>query len=286
MTKNNEKLNIVFAIDEKYLAPLAVALESLCETNIPGDFNVVVIHSGLTKKSQKILIQSFRKKGLSVRCEYIEDEFLGYDVGFHFNSVIFYRLVADKFFPDGEKFLYCDADVIFLDSLIDLASISMEGKVLAAVHAHNENKEKIIPEHMICWVKRYFPSCFLLVDAGMYRSKGVLEKCKEFLASEYYFMPDQDALNFALNDDWHELPFRYVVTKKTFDSVSNPVAFQFMGSSKPWLASTDEPDEMVEKFWKLARKNPYWLARLVKLRFAHLLKRLAGKLKKVIGVPH
>lgn len=226
---------MVFAIDNRYVAPLGVTLESFCETNKAHEYHVTVLFSELSKKNRQSLKRHFETKSLEVSFHKIDDCFKKYDVGYHFNSVIFYRLLAYRLFSDQDQFLYCDADALFLGDISELFDLEMGGYALGAVCLRGYNNEERVPEHMTRWVGKYFPSFLMLIDANKYSSLGVLERCMYFLDNETWKMPDQDALNYAVGEDFFELPSKYVVYKHIIDYVDDPLIFQFTGSSKPWL---------------------------------------------------
>lgn len=250
---------IVFTIDENYLEPFIVAIQSFIEHHNVNDYELALVYSNISEKNILKIKQYMQSQKISFRDILIEDKFTNIKVGYHFHSVIFYRLLLPKIFNDYEKILYIDSDILFLDSIDELFKIELGDNILAAIPKHDYF---LIPEYLKGKTKNYFASGLLLINTQKFLDSKIYEKCLDFLENEKYEMPDQDALN-ATVDRWIELDLQYGVEtaflEKNDNSLNNkikkPKIIQFSGSSKPWHFRNKHPYKNL--YWKYLKMTPF-----------------------------
>lgn len=250
---------IAFTIDENYLEPFIVAIQSFVEHHNVNDYELALVYSNISEKNIIKIKQYMQSKKISFRHIQIEDKFTNIKVNYHFNSVIFYRLLIPEIFNDYEKILYIDSDIIFLDKIDELFKIELGNNILAAIPKHDYF---LIPEYLKNKTKTYFASGLLLINTQKFLDAKIYEKCLDFLENEKYEMPDQDALN-ATVDSWLELDLCYGVEtafleKNDIDldnKINKPKIIQFSGSSKPWHFRNDHPYKKL--YWKYLKMTPF-----------------------------
>jgi len=250
---------IAFTIDENYLEPFMVAIQSFIEYHDVGKYEIALVRSDISEKYIQKIKRYMQSHNISFRDIIIEDEFKNIKVGYHFNSVIFYRLLLPKIFKEYEKILYIDSDILFLDRIDELFKIELENYILAAIPKHDHFA---IPAYLQNKTQSYFASGLLLINTQKFLDSKIYEKCLEFLKNEIYEMPDQDALN-ATVDQWIELDLQYGVEtafletqdKDLNSKIQNPKIIQFSGSSKPWHFRNNHPYKNL--YWKYLKMTPF-----------------------------
>lgn len=258
MLTMNSRMILVFTIDERYLPHLAAALMSFIQHNDPSRVQIGLVHRDIDQSMLDQFVLFFASKDLEIVTRKVEN-FLGdVPVGYHFNEVIFYRLLAPELFSDYEKILYIDSDIIFLQSILGLFEINLNDSVLAAVEKTNFSG---VPAHLNQILERYFASGLLLIDTRRFIELSIKEKCIKFLASHRYEMPDQDALSFAVHD-FISIDPSYSVetaflgkTEKLYDFAKSPKIVQFSGSCKPWHMNNRHPYKRL--YWHYRNQTPF-----------------------------
>jgi len=251
---------IVFTIDENYLEPFIVAVQSFVEYHDVGKYEIALVHSSISEKNIQKIKKYMQSHNISFRDIMIEDEFKHIKVYHHFNSVCFYRLLLPKLFKEYEKILYIDSDILFLNNIDELFQIELENNLLAAIPKHEYFS---IPEYLKNKTKNYFAAGLLLINIQKYLDFKIYEKCLNFLENEeQHEMGDQDALN-ATVDKWLELDLSYGVEtafletqdKDLNSKIQNPKIIQFSGSSKPWHFRNNHPYKHL--YWKYLKMTPF-----------------------------
>lgn len=250
---------IVFTIDENYLEPFIVAIESFSNFHNVEKYEIALVYSEISKENIEKIRSYFESKKISLVVERIDDPFKSISVGYHFNSVIFYRLLLPSIFNNYEKLLYLDSDILFSGNIDKLFDISLENKILAAIPKHEYAGVPVYLQHKI---NTYFASGLLLINIKEFNQFAIFDKCICFLSNEKYEMPDQDALN-AVVDEWLELDLEYGVetffleknSEKLNRIIKNPKIIQFSGSSKPWHFRNVHPYKQL--YWSYLKKTPF-----------------------------
>ena len=135
---------IFFTFDNNYVEPAAVAFYSLLEKAKENVFyEMYVLHSDITEEKQQLLIDIVNKKENAnltfINTEGFLDDFWGNgsfsfaqaNSNFTVDTII--RCFGARFFPQHEKIIYSDVDVIFVDDISELYELDMDDKYLAGV---------------------------------------------------------------------------------------------------------------------------------------------------------
>ena len=105
-------MNIVITVDDNYIRPAHVMLESLFEHNNP-DIHIYLLHSNVCDENLKRLAAHIGRLGgrfsdIRVPAELFE----GAAVTKYFTKEMYYRLLIPRLLPDEERALYLDPDII------------------------------------------------------------------------------------------------------------------------------------------------------------------------------
>jgi len=234
---------LVFTIDDKYVDPFIVAIKSLSMTNNINNFIIGLVYSKISIKNLEKIRVFFKKLKVDIIFKKIEDIFLKFKIGYHFNSVIFYRLLIPDLFPNYKESTYFDSDMLFLQNVEELFEIEMKNYVVCCVSSGDKLD---VPDHMKKHTDTYFVSGLMIINHENFIRNNIYEKCIYFLENFEYMMPDQDALNYAIPSElvfW--LPNEYGAMTHQIESnnykISEAKIFQFSGSLKPWHYGNNHP---------------------------------------------
>ena len=234
---------LVFSIDNKYVEPFIVAIKSFSLTHDVNKYTVGLLYSNISFRNIKKIESFFYSIDLKIEIIKIEDVFTGFEIKYHFNSVIFYRFLIPEVFKNYEKSIYIDSDMVFLGNIDLLFEIDLEGYIVGAVSRGNKFD---VPLHMKHVTSTYFASGLLLINHKNFKCEKIYEKCIYFLKNFNYEMPDQDALNYAIKDKcvyWISSDFGVLTHQENFnkDELDDVNILQFSGGQKPWHCGNEHP---------------------------------------------
>lgn len=250
----NQKIELLFTLDEGYLAPLKVALLSIYDNHPHQTLRIWLVHERISTESIASL-QTF--------CDYLGFELQVIKVdGSNWASAptvarypkeMYFRLLAGEILPkEVTKVLYLDPDILVINSLSDLWKLELEQHLLAAAThtglldvATPINKVRLDLDH------EYYNSGVMLLNLTQARQKvqwadisRVIEKYAHFLV-----LPDQDILNYLYGKYALTIPeerwnydarmygkyFTRSLSKHDLHWVmANTSILHFCGKPKPW----------------------------------------------------
>ena len=263
--KKNTEIPIFFASDDNYIPFLDVALRSLIE-NASKDYKYVVnvINTGINKdritKVKELENENFTINFCDVS-EYVEPIKNKLNNLYHFSLVTWYRLFIQSLFPQYDKVLYLDCDIIVLGDISKLYNIDLGNNLLAAARCHIVSDHPVFAEYSesFCGVPRqnYLQAGVLVMNLKEFRKRD-LENKFVYLINKYNFDvidPDQGYLNAMCNGNVVILPngWNKEVTTAPLEGELNIVHYALY--KKPW-----QYDDVLNKeyFWQYAGKSPYY----------------------------
>lgn len=135
---------IFFTFDDNYTIPAAVTFNTLLKWAPDGIFyKLYVLNNGLIKENEDILLEvvshyqnvslEFRNAKGFLQDEWGKGSFFGHQANRQFTMETLYRCFAAKFFPEYEKIIYSDVDIVVMDDISELDDINLEDKYIGAV---------------------------------------------------------------------------------------------------------------------------------------------------------
>lgn len=203
---------IVFSIDERFLSPLQVTMESIrcCGGPLPG-VTFVILTAGLCRSSVTALEKAAQRVGLPISIRTIADiDQLGAVEQWAIPTCL--RLFAGDVAAEFDRALYLDTDILVLSQLAPLIDTDLQGRTVAAVGNHppidvmrvairRSNRGNIDPD------APYFNAGVLVIDTERWRRLAIGSNSRAFLRRyPSTRLLDQDALNMLLVNDWLALP--------------------------------------------------------------------------------
>jgi len=254
------RMNLLFAIDDKFTEQMLVTLYSLREnTGETHDYHVYVLQDEPLAEKESV-INAMDKLGMTYHEVLIDDSgFANAPVSDRYPKSIYYRLLAHEYLPeDMEKILYLDADILTINDVQPLYETDLEDQLYAAsMHADALNLTSVINKvRLDTEVDHYFNSGVLLMNLPALRETVKREDIFKFIRENKFqlLLPDQDVLNKLYGhrilpvpdelynyDTRKDLTYQLRVKKWSTDwLIDNTVFLHFCGSPKPW--GTDSND--------------------------------------------
>ncbi len=256
---------IIFSTDDNYVPYLDVAISSLIE-NASRDYSykIIVLNTGLlpvnTAKLNSNECDGFDIEFFDIS-ESIKEISAHFKNVYHFSLASYYRLFIASLFPQYDKVIYLDCDLVVLGDISKLYNIELGENILGAA---SEQYVKSTPEF------RRYANVALGVDPDVYVNSGVLVmNLEEFrknkiegkfieLITKYDFDlldPDQAYLNYLCKDKiyllqsgWNNEP---ILT--SCEGEKNIVHYALY--KKPWQYDDVKDGEY---FWHYAKKSAFY----------------------------
>ena len=267
-TKLLDKSNTIpvfFATDDNYAPLLAVAMYSLVKYSSPNNqYNIYILNTGLSEESVKS-ISKFETKNVSIQFinveEYLQSVLSKLHTRDYYTISTYYRLFIPRMFPQYDKVLYLDSDIIILDDIANLYNVDIKNNLLGAVPEQAVGNVYEFVQYSnnylgIC-EKMYFNAGILIMNLKELRNTGFEDKFVDLLNKiKFTVAQDQDYLNVICKDKVHYLPLRWNRTPfgKCSDNEDNGIVHFFL-SYKPWHYD-NVPFE--KQFWTLAREAGFF----------------------------
>lgn len=261
MNKGFDKINICFAIDDKYAEHCSVTIVSILK-NSSRLFHFFILNSGLSiENKQKIErlknIINFNVTFIEVNLNHFENCYL--PPVSHFSLANYYRLKVASLLPHLDKVIYLDSDIIANRDLNELWDISLEDYYVGACKAmtYESNSERL----GLSKGAPYINSGVLVLNLKKIRKNKVEDKFFDIIKKEPEIMQnaDQDVINLVLleasdgikqlQQNWNtevrtDMPF----TKEYLPIVYEPYLIHFITGDKPW--NPDSKQLYKEKYWE------------------------------------
>ncbi|MCD7735650.1 MAG: glycosyltransferase family 8 protein, partial [Lachnospiraceae bacterium] len=203
------KMNILVTVNDRYVRPLLVMMDSLFQHQDGNRIRIYLMYSDVCSKNREKLREKAETHGAGFTEMFIEkDLFREYPAFRYFSQEMYYRLLCGKYLPEKEqRVLYLDPDILVENSLAELYQTDLEGKSIGAVEDYAVNhmlvscKKRIgLPENV-----PYVNSGVILFDLDRMRRLFSAERMFSILEEkrEVLSFPDQDLINLYFQGDIH-----------------------------------------------------------------------------------
>lgn len=265
----NREIPIFFTIDDSYAPFLAVALNSAIKNaNINRKYNAIVLYQDLTNENISKL-KTLETENFTITLTPMQANFEALDDRMsnrlrcdYFTLTIYFRLFIPAMFPQYDKGIYIDSDVVLTDDIAKLFDINIGDNYIGACNdlsiadipplvAYTENAVGV-EKH------EYINSGVLLMNLKKLRESD-LEGHFLSLLNTYHFdsiAPDQDYINamcngkiYYLDESWDAMPNN----AKPPLSKTNLIHYNLF--SKPWCYDGIQYSDV---FWDYAKDCGYF----------------------------
>ncbi len=258
---------IIFAVDNNYAPCLSVTLESLLD-NASKEFfyKFYVLNTGLDKKTTLKLKKYVNGKNFSL--EYVDvvenlskvkEKLYLRD---YFTNTTYYRFFIPSLFPQYDKVLYLDADVVLLEDVSIMFNTNLGNNFIGAVQEEVMSTVKVFGNYVEKGLgipcKRYFNAGVVLMNLKELRAIDLDARFFELLKDfTFEVTQDQDYLNvicegrvYFFDLGWNKAPLK----NPDFNDEDLKL-IHYKLYYKPWLY---KDVAYSEHFWKYAEKSPFY----------------------------
>ncbi len=261
----SKEIPIFFSTDNNYVPFLDVTIRSLI-ANASKDYkyHIVVLNTGLDKeKTDKI--KAMEDDNFTI--EFADISYAVKDIEHklpneqHFGLATWYRLFIQSLFPQYDKVLYLDCDIIVLGDISELYHTDLEGNYIAGVIEnwilHSPIFSYYTKEAVGIESKDYINAGIMIMDLEKFRENEIEQKFVS-LINTYNFNvidPDQSYINYLCRGKIKYLPFEWNRTPLEVVDCDNPKIVHYALGVKPWHC----PDMFLGyHFWEYAENSPFY----------------------------
>ena len=202
MNKNEKIIPIFFAIDDGYTPFLAVALQSLIDNaNKEYKYLIKVLHTNVQKEHME-QIKKFESENVSIEfvdlsyyIEKVKDKLYTRD---YYTNTTYFRLFLPELYPQYDKVLYLDSDIIVVGDISELYNTDMGTNLVAAAPDDIIQYNKVFQDYAelvvgVASYKNYFNAGVLLMNLDELRKFNFQEKFLYLLGTvKFSVAQDQD----------------------------------------------------------------------------------------------
>lgn len=205
MNKNKQVIPIFFAIDDYYIPFFSVALTSLIENSSQKyDYLIRVLHTNVTEENIK-KIKKFERENIHIEfvdltyyIDKVKDKLYTRD---YYTKTTYFRLFLPELYPQYDKVLYLDSDIIVLEDIANLYNIDIGNNLIGAIpddiiqngREFQEYAEKVVG---VSSYKKYFNAGIIIMNLDELRKFKFEEKFLYLLTTiKFSVAQDQDYLN-------------------------------------------------------------------------------------------
>lgn len=270
------RMNVVTALNGKYVRYTYVMLLSLFQNNPDTDIRVYLLHGGLTISEKDTLLSLVKAGDNSIH-------FIELDCG-SFPSALpttqmwsletYFRLQLADIIPlDVDRLLYLDVDMIVNQPLWELYTADFEGyffcacRDMSAIYPFPDSRNDIFKEHMASGRFTYFNAGMMLWNMEALRGKYTFRDYMELAKRLNYQMaaPDQDLLNYMHFGQVKFLDeYRYNLFAKMaynhdihYEQAKREAGIVHFAGMKPWEGEYVHYD-IEQLWWDYAKQTPFY----------------------------
>ena len=259
------EIPVFFSTDDRYLPFLDIAVASLIDhASKDYRYRLIILHTGLSAERMEKLLRR-RSEGFFIEFVDISTEVENIRAAFkdvyHFSVVTYYRLFIASLFPQYDKIIYLDCDLIVLGDISEMYRMEMGDNILGAVRdqyvAITDEFKLYARDAVDVDPEGYINAGVLLMNLCAFRENRIEEKFVELITNYDFDVvdPDQAYLNYLcagkilyLKNGWNKVPMPTPCEGK-----KNIVHYALY--KKPW-----QYDDLIdgEHFWGYAKKSPFY----------------------------
>lgn len=270
-----EKIPVFFTFDRNYVVAAEVAIYSMLKYASPKyEYRLYVLHTDIPEHLQEEIIRLVGKFG-NASLEFIDTSSFDDDKNIlrskaHFSKEIYYKLIAAEIFPQYDRIICTDVDVVFTGDISESYFMHQDkffyfagiGQILESDRIKNY-KDKFTTEEIEI-LKKEIAAGYLLMNLKTIREYSMQKKLTDYYKANYHklCLPEQDCIilccwpyieylpikfcvcnhyyktnpdTTAFYQDNDGLPKAHEEARRLFkEALDNPVQLHYVGENKPW----------------------------------------------------
>lgn len=266
MKNVNEMQNpvpVFFAADENYMPFLGVTLASMKKySDKTRTYHVHVLYTGTLGENARQVAQ-MQTENISVQFDDVSTPFEKIKRSIHcrdyYTGAIYFRLFIPELFPQYEKAVYLDCDIVLLDDVAKLYDMPLNGNYIGAVADQVVANIPNFADYTRCALgieaKKYFNSGVISMDLEQLRKMRFCQKFAKMLDSYAFIVaPDQDCLNLICKNKVQYFPAEWNLMPMG-GKRGKPKLIHYNLSMKPWHY---DGVLFADCFWDMAKQTPFY----------------------------
>ncbi|PZO68194.1 MAG: hypothetical protein DI498_00555 [Paracoccus denitrificans] len=231
---------IITGSDDNYVPGVMVLIASAAFHNPSARF--AVLDMGISPANRERIDRLGKRLGVEVqRVEVKADAFSNLRVARkHLTRSTYLRLLIPGLFPDEDRVIYMDCDMVVTDNLSALDNAQLADAVVAAVPCMAPMIDDLAATK--CPMGQYVNAGLLVMNLPVWRAEGVAQTCMALLSdpANPLIAEDQSAINIAARSRVRLLEPRFNVytDPAAFAAVEafpdRPAVLHYVVNGKPW----------------------------------------------------
>lgn len=266
--KSKKVVPVFFASDKNYVPYLTVAIKSLTNfTTDAHDYKLYILTHDLTEEDIAE-IKSYEKSNVSVEIVDVSEkiETIKHKVALrdYYSVSIYFRLFIPSMFPQYDKAIYLDSDIVLNRDIADLYNVDIGfnyvGAILDETVFTNDTFIYYVNEALDVSEKQYFNSGVLSMNLKKFRDNKIEDDfynwVNNYSTKFGSVAPDQDYLNCICKNKvkyfplgWNKMPLASTLPDNELFLIHYNMFF------KPWKY---EKTMFEDYFWKYAKETSFY----------------------------
>jgi len=257
---NNNIVSLFFACDDNYIPMFAVVLESIRDHASEERFyDIKVLCTGnISDKNQQKIINEYSQGNMKIEFVDISEKLVNICDKLHtrdyYSKSTYFRLFIPSLYPNLDKALYLDSDILLLDDVAKLYDIDLGDNFVGAIP---DESVQAVPEFKVYVTnkighdsyKNYFNAGILSMNLKALREINFEDMFIDLIgAVTFDVAQDQDYLNTICKDHvcyidraWNKMPIMDDMDDDEIKLIHYNLSF------KPWK---QEGVLYADKFWE------------------------------------
>ncbi len=261
----NKIIPVFFACDDNFVKYTLVTIRSLLEnSNKDYHYNIYILNTNIQKEMEEHsfeLVNEYNNASLEFIdvkpfLDKIGDKLHTRD---YYSKTTYFRLFIAEMFPEFDKVIYLDSDMIVKKDISKLYNIDIKNNLVGVAHEEAMIQTKAygdyVEKNLGLDRNNYFNAGMLVINSKLWREEVVLEQFIDLLSLyTCKVTQDEDYLNiicqnrcYWVGDEWNVEIYENI--KIPDDKVG---IYHYIMWSKPWHFKNVRYEEY---FWKYASMN-------------------------------
>ena len=268
-----QKIPVCFATDDNYTPFIKVAIASMLDNYDKENFYRIIILTTDLSQESIASITKLQTENSSIEFISLSNELGKIKTMFHlrdyYSMATYFRFFIPNLFPQYEKVLYLDCDIVVLSDITELYNTDIKKYLVAAAPEEVMTTYDVFGTYVEKALdidrKKYFNAGILLLNCKNFRKEKIAEKFVDLL-NRYRFRvtQDEDYLNVLCKDrvkivslGWNKTAYK----ADDFDDKDIKIV-HYKINWRPWKYKNVLYEEY---FWKYAKMTDYY-DRLINMR--------------------
>ena len=264
LNEHNKVIPIFFACDDGYVKYLMVALRSLIDNSDPKKRYMIHVLSTYISEDNLKKLKSMER--VNVWIEYfnvsaeLEKIKKMLSVRDYYSLATYYRIFIPELFPEYDKVLYLDSDIIINRDIAELYNFNLGDNYVGAIQDYLIANVETFGDYAenVLGISRsaYFNAGILLINSREFRRKHLKKKFVELL-NTYTFVvaQDQDYLNILCQNKvlWLRSRWNVQMAEENIRPLEQIGIIHYNFAEKPWHKKDMKYGDV---FWNYAENTP------------------------------